>query len=75
VSRARILRAPVHLDGGSLRSWPPLSAAPQSVRLPGLVGPFNGGLKEAGQDDNAVIFTRKQQDEFDALRSALESAM
>jgi hypothetical protein len=36
--------------------------------------PFNGGLSEAQKDDNAVIFTRKHQDEFAALRMAVEEA-
>ena len=30
------------------------------------------GLKEAGKDDNVVIYTRKQQAEFDALKTAVE---
>ena len=35
---------------------------------------FSGGLREATQDDNAVVFTRKHQREFDELRAAVEAA-
>src|SRR4051794_8829304 len=33
---------------------------------------LRGGLKDATKDENAVIFTRKHQDEFNELRSKVE---
>ena len=34
---------------------------------------LRGGLKNAGEDENAVIFTRKHSTEFDAVRDQVEA--
>lgn len=37
--------------------------------------PFSGGLSEAAKHSDAVIFTRKQQEAFDAVREHVETVI